>query len=144
MADLTNALVVVLSINLFLFLGQAAITDIGGPTQFYNCDGGLLESANQYGCTGNYALDNNYAERLEPGSSSVTATTGNIFTDTFVALKNWLLNATGIKYVFNILGAPYNFLKAIQLPDAFAFAIGALWYLVTFFLIVNWLFGRSG
>jgi hypothetical protein len=144
MADLTNALVIVLSINLFLFLGQAAINDIGGTTQFYNCQGSLLESTNQYGCTSQYQLDDNYGERLDTGTSGVSATSGNIFTDTFVAIKNWLLESTGVGYLFSILSAPYNFLSALQLPSAFSFAIGSLWYLVTFFLIVNWLFGRGG
>lgn len=146
MSNLTNALIIVLCINLMLFFGQIAVTAINpeGP-QFFNCEGSLIGSVEQGGCTGStYILDDtDPANRLPSGETSVSPETGNIFTDAFTAAKTWMLDSLGLSYVVNILSAPMNILEAIGLPQAFAFGVGAMWYLMTLFLLVAFLIGRD-
>ena len=150
MNTLTYAFLVVMSINVMLFIGQAAMLDINpdGP-QLYHCEGNLLGAFEATGCTtpGSYYLNNtDPTASLPSGETSVSPETGNIFTDAFTGIKSWFLKSTGLSYVGNILNAPYNVLSAI-LPgpetQPFVFAIGSGWYALTFFLLVAFLFGRD-
>lgn len=146
MSNLTTALLVVLSVNLMLFIGQAAVIGIdpSGPN-FYNCEDSILGAVEQSGCSGDsYVLDDSDpASRLPSSVNSVDPENGYVYTDDFSTGKSWLLDGLGLKYVGAILGAPMYFLSAIGLPPAFAFGVGALWYGVTLFLIVAFLLGRD-
>jgi len=146
MSSLTNALMVVLAINAMLFLGQASVNAISDDApEFYNCQGSALGSFEQGNCTTDkYVLDStDPANRLPSGASSVDPDTGNLYTDSFTTGKSWFLDTLGLNYLVSILSAPMNFLSALGLPQAFSFAIGALWYGVTLFLIVAFLLGRD-
>lgn len=143
--DLTWAVVVIVAINAMLFLGQAAILDVNPlAPNFFQCQGSLIGQYEQTGCTTTtYTLNNsNPTAQLPSGETSVSPETGNIFTDSFTGLKTWFLDTTGLSYLINIISAPYNLLMYLGLPGAFTFAIGTLWYSITLFLIVAWLFGR--
>ena len=147
MSNLTMGLVVVLAINVVMFIGQAAILEINpeGPV-LYHCNGTILGALEQTGCSnqGSYVLDDtDPANRLPSGEGSVSPTTGNIFTDAFTAAKSWLLDTMGLSYVVSLLGAPMSFLESLGLPSAFSFAVGAMWYGLTLFLIVAFLLGRD-
>lgn len=146
MSNLTSALVIVMMVNVVLFLGQMAVNEISsdGP-QFTQCEGSLLGAFDVNNCaTSNYSLDDSDpADKLPTGESSVAPDTGNIFTDIFTSARSWVLDSLGLKYVVGILSAPSNFLKALGVPPAFAFAIGALWYGVTLFLLISWIMGRD-
>ena len=140
MGNISTALVIVLAINVMLFLGQASALAMNPDgVRFLNTDGSLLNDFDQ----GNYTTPNTPDALLPSGEASVDAETGNIFTDIFSASKSWILDTTGLGYLVNLLGAPANFLKAIGLPGAFAWAIGALWYGMTLFLVVAFIFGRD-
>jgi len=141
MGNITSALVVVLSINLMLFLGQAAALSLAGDEEiiFYNEAGGLLSDFD----SGNYTTPTNPDDLLPSGEASVNPETGNIFTDTFSASRSWILETTGLGYLINLLGAPAQFLYSIGLPAAFAWGIGALWYGITLFLLVAFILGRD-
>lgn len=146
MSNLTNALAVVIGINVIMFLAQAAILELEPEgSSFYNCEGSIIASFDKNNCTSaTYVLDDSNPKDLLPtGAKSVDPDTGNIFTDAFTGIKTWLLDSLGLSYLANILSAPTNMLKAMGLPDAFSFAVGALWYGVTLFLIVAFLFGRD-
>ena len=145
MSNLTNALAIVLGINALLFLSQVAVLELDSSAgTFYNCEGTILAEFEQGNCTNaNYVLDNNPIDLLPSGSSSVNPDTGNIFTDGFSAIKNWFLDITGVSYIIAIVSAPYNLLKVMGLPSAFAFAVGGLWYGLTLFLIIAFMFGRD-
>lgn len=146
MSAITYAFTVVMAINVMLFLGQIAAIEVNADApRFHDCQGSILGSFESGNCSaGTYILDDsNPTERLASGETSVSPETGNIFTDAFTALKNWFLNVTGLSYIVQILSAPYNFLKALMLPQAFVFAVGTLWYGVTLFLIILVLIGRD-
>lgn len=145
MSNLTTALLIVLSINAMFILGQFAVNNVtDGDATFYNCSGTIHAELGT--CSGGtYALNSADSIALLPSgeSTSVNEETGNIFTDAFTGLKNWLLTVSGLKYVVQILSTPYVILLAIGLPPAFAFAVGGLWYGMTLFLLLSWLFGRD-
>lgn len=145
MSNLDTALLIVLCLNAFLFMGQVALLSINpGAAHYFNCKDttiGQLEASNCQSAS--YSInDQNPGSKLPEGQSGVSATTGNIFTDTFAAAKSWLLDSTGLSYVITILSAPTSMLKMMGLPTAFSFAVGVIWYGLTFFFIVAWLVAR--
>ena len=133
------ALAIVLSINVFLFLGQMAVNDInpGQAPQFFNADEQLIGDFD----AGNYTLNENITDKLPGGEGSVSPTTGNVFTDLFSTMKNWFLESTGLNYLVAIINAVPNFLKIIGLPKEFVFAIGFFWHAITLFLVINFIKG---
>lgn len=146
MSAITYAFTVVMCINVMLFLGQVAALQVNADApKFHDCQGSLLGSFEAGNCSaGTYVLDDsNPTARLASGETSISPDTGNIFTDAFTALKNWFLESTGFSYIVQMLSAPYNFLKALQLPPAFVFAVGTMWYGVTLLLIILVLIGRD-
>lgn len=146
MAELGNVLAVVLAVNVMLWLGQIAALELNpqGP-QFYNCQGSMIGQFEANGCAGGtYVLDDSDpAGALPSGGGEIEVDSGNVFTDTFSAAINWFTESTGLKYLYNVLAAPSNFLKAIGVPDAFAFAVGAMWYGFTLLCIVAFALGRD-
>ncbi len=140
MGNISVGLVIVLAINVMLFMGQAAAIGMNpdGVT-FYDSAGSLISDFEN----GNYTTPNNPDELLPSAESSVNPETGNIFTDTFSASRSWILETTGLGYLVNLLGAPAQFLYSVGLPAAFSWAIGALWYAFSLFLLVAFILGRE-
>ena len=139
MGNLTVMAVFVVALNVLMFLSQAAIIDINPEaTKFFNEEGSLI---NEFDAGGNVLDTAATTDRLPSAPGSISPTTGNIFTDTFSAIRNWFFDSTGISYLLNILSAPYNMLKALNLPNAFVFAIGSLWYIISLFVVVAFLLG---
>lgn len=145
MGNLTIALIFVVVLNVLMFLTQAAILDLNpeAPT-FYTNNGTILASLDANDNSGVYVLDtDNIADQLPTAEGSVSPTTGNLFTDTFSSIRTWLAKKTGLAYLFQIVSAPYNMLKAMNLPNAFVYALGTLWYVITLFLLIAFLLGRD-
>lgn len=142
--NLTNALMIVLFINLFLFLGQYAVLQINpnAPVN-YDIKGSLLCNFESSNCQDlNYTLKADVEGDLPSGTTGISPTTGNLFTDIFTSVKSWFADATGLNYVYSILKAPYNLLNAIGLPEMLVFGIGSLWYGITLFLLIAFMWGR--
>lgn len=146
MAQLGYVLAIVLGINVMLWLGQVAVTELNpaGPV-FYNCQGSLIANFEASQCTGTtYVLgDSDPSAVLPTTGSQVQVDNGNFFTDTFGAAVSWFTQSTGLRYLYNILAAPSNFIKAVGAPSQFAFAVGAMWYAFSLLAIVAFLFGRD-
>lgn len=146
MAELGQALAVVMAVNALLFLGQAAVLELNpSGVQFYECQDTLIGDFEAYNCQNSTYLlkDTDPLAELPQDSGEIDTGTGNIFTDTYNAIRGWFSGSTGVGYVYGILAAPSNFLKALSVPDAYAFAIGVMWYGFTLFLIVSYFFGRD-
>lgn len=156
MGSLEQALAIVLAINVVLWLGQVSVlalvppgsaNEFNGVTPyFYNCKDTILGNAEANRCTTNntHILDtSDPSAKLPNQGSQVQISSGNIFTDTFSAAVNWFTQSTGLHYLYDILSAPVNILKAIGVPAEFSFAIGAMWYLFTLFLIVAFVLGGN-
>ena len=129
MSNLTNALLVVLCINLMLFLGQASVNAIGGSSVFYNETSGTCVNLNP----------NN---GLPDTGNSIDPDTGLAYTDDFSSGKNWLNSNKG-SCTSSIINAPANFVRYLGTPVIFNYAIEVLWYGLTIFLFVSWLLGRD-
>lgn len=138
MKGLIVALVFVLSLNMFFFFEQQAVNDINpGGTQFFTYAGSHIGGFDQ----GNYTLPSDPTSAIPVTTTSVSPTTGNIFTDAWSATTNWLLNTTGISYLIAIVNTVPNFLKALGLPAAFAFGVGYLWYAFSVMIVILFIRG---
>lgn len=145
MGNLTVALSFVMILNVLMFSGQATMLNLDkDSTIYYNCEGTLMETFDKNKCVGTPELDESDIESILPDAEeNISPETGNIFTDIFSSIKNWFSKIRGIKYLYNILKAPYNIVKAIGLPQEIAYGLGALWYGTTLFLIVAFFWGRD-
>lgn len=137
---LTTALLIVMAVNVMLFLGQIAVLEINPEgNKFFNYSDSMLSSYD----SGDYVINDTDVNSQLPGLvTGVDPEQGSFWTDPIGTLKSWLLQSTGIGYLWSIVTAPANFLKALGLPAAFSFSIGALWYALTLFLIISWVMGR--
>jgi len=140
-SDLLKVFLIVIALDVVLFLFQFSITEINpsGPL-VYNYEGSTLQKYD----TGGYSLNVSNAINQLPESNSVEASTGNVFVDTYSTLKSWfLIGASGLSYLYVILSGPSIVLAMLGAPTALTFAIGALWYAFTLFLIIAFITGRS-
>jgi len=139
--SLLSAVILVLSLNLIMFLVGAGIADIGGANPF-NTEKNVLNKFNS-GTNGTYDLPSDPGAALPGGgATSISPDTGNVFTDTFTSIKTWFVDATGLGWILSILQGPKIILTTMGLPAAAAWAIAALWYGITLFIIVAFLWGR--
>ena len=141
---LTRITLVILSINLMFFIGQVAVLDTNPDSgKFYDFKTGMFGQFEATGgnTPGSYVLNiSDTTLKLPNGASSIDPDTGGTFTDTFTGLKIWVLDSLGLGYILNLLTAPYNFLMMMGLPGDYTFAIGTLWYALSFMILVAWLF----
>lgn len=107
----------------------------------YNLKGSVIES-NVVGVGNATVINNNVIDQLPGNQNAVTSGSTNIFTDIFNNIVNWFKTTPGIKYIYGVIAAPYNILKCLGLPVEFIVGIGALWYMVTFLILVAFLWGR--
>jgi hypothetical protein len=146
MGSIQTACIFVIVVNVLMFLTQASVLGVADPgdnvTTFYNKENSIIqqfEKDNQ-----EYILDTeNIGDKLPAESETVNEETGNIFTDIFQSIKNWIAEKTGLSYAYTILSAPYNMLKAINLPNEFVWAMGTLWYAITLMALILLIFGRE-
>ena len=145
MGNLTTALVFVIALNVLMFLTQASVMAINPDAgTFFTNEGTILDELDANSGTGEPVLDTeNTYNNLPSSEGDVSPTTGNIFTDGFKSIKNWFADTLGLKYLGQIVSAPYNILKAINLPNAFVFAMGSLWYGISLFLLISFILGRD-
>lgn len=140
---LEMSIVIMLLIDITLFLSQTAMANIAmeegvvGPS-YYDYQGGVLR---QYDA-GNYTVPTNVSSLLPSGQGEVVPNTGSFFTDIFSTVKNWFLDLPGVRYVVGVVTAVPNMLQTFGLPPELSFAIGALWHVMTFVLLIGWLFNR--
>lgn len=139
-SNVTIALTFVMCLNVLMWLGQVSINDINpDSTQYFNCEGGLMSN---YGNCNTYNMSDS-TSLLPTAEGSISATTGNFFTDTFSSIKSWFLKLPGVNMIAGIVSAPYNIMKAIGLPIELCFGLGVFWYAITIFLIIAFFWGRE-
>ena len=148
MGNLTTSLVFVLALNLFLFLAQASMMDLNpnNANVIYSSTDGIIEKNNINTNGGDPILEtdkNTINSQLPSGDNNIVTNLVNIITDTFNSIKSWFSNTLGLKYIYNILSAPYSMLAIAGLPEVFRFAIGSFWYAYSLFVIVAFFWGRE-
>ena len=141
MSKLSNALIVIICVDMLLILGGFAMHNLNSEqTGLISYDDSLLGKYD----SGGYVLNtSDYNDYLPPDEGSVSGT-GNIFTDTFKSARSWFssgknaINTAGI-----LLFGPGIYLHAMNLPLQVVFAVSTLWFLTTLLLIVSWILGRN-
>lgn len=145
MGNATVAVIFVVLLNVLMFIAQASANHLNpdAPQTFYNQHGSLLEGINT-GTQANPAMNTTVMETgLPSAKGAVNPTLGVLFTDVFNSIKDFFLNTLGIKYFVYIVRAPFDLLASTGMPIEISFALGGLWYLISFFVIISFLWGRD-
>jgi hypothetical protein len=145
MANLTQALIIMLGITMMFIGGQWAVNQLNPQSpQFYHCQGSALSAAEVNACNGDtYQMkDKSLDEVLPPDDQGTSQTTGNLYTDTAASASGWVKFQNTITYLYNLATAPSQFLKALHLPDWLSFSITGIWYVVMIYLLVAFIWGR--
>ena len=130
---IASALLFILILDGLFFLTQVSMdsisTEIGGSTDFYGMtDTALLHQA-QYNNT--YSL----ADPSIPSGTTGSSDTGIFFIDGFLTARDWISNTAG--YIWNFINAVPRFLNAINAPIEVSFVVGAIWHILTLFLVIG-------
>ena len=135
-------LIIMLSINVGLAFTQTAVNN-------------LTSTPPSIMTVSNTPLSNYYNGSLQNGTSLITSSmiptdegvsddTGNLFTDTYTALKNWVSTGVeGLGFLANVLVQPAGFLRDIGTPLPIALSIQILWSIMFIILITAWIMGRT-
>lgn len=138
-SNLLSGLIVFLVLSGVLGMANLGVKYYDDEATFGDGSDAALDS---YGDRGNWTTREFSADDLPESEDSVSAETGNVFTDLFRTAKNWVLNTTGAQYVIGILGAPVMLLNGMNLPISIIWFISTIWYGIFIFLIISWLFNR--
>jgi len=141
---LVTLLLIVLSIDMFLFLGQlgVAAANPDTTTSLIGSQGAFIEKYNT-GTTSNPIVRGANESGL-PEQNLVVGTSTDLFTDIFNVLKGFFKTiGDGANYLFQIVSGPVNYIKILHLPDPVAFAIGAFWYSLSLFIFIAFITGRD-
>lgn len=135
MGNSMAALTFVVFVNLFLAIAQFSMDQIdlgANTTKFMNINSTIFADSQK-----GDVLDNSISEveALYPEAALVTPSSGTEFTDVVNTIKAWY--TTFINYAFTILTGPYNMLKYMGLPTAFAALIGFAWWTLTAFVLFS-------
>jgi hypothetical protein len=143
MGNLTIATIFVVSLNVLMWLCQTAMLDMNpaGPTM-YNIEGSVIGET-VAGQNNGTVVQDDVLDDLPSSAGTVQTGESGFFTDIFNNILGWMKTAPGIKYVYGVVSAPYNVLKALGLPAEFVVGIGTLWYLVSLLVLVAFLWGRD-
>lgn len=144
MGNLTIATIFVVALNVLMWLSQVAMTDLNpeGPTM-YNLEGSVIGETVAGQGNGTVLADDVIGDLPSSAGTVATSESSGFFTDIFNNILSWMKSAPGIKYVYGVVSAPYNILKAMNLPTEFVVGIGTLWYMVTFLVLATFLWGRE-
>lgn len=143
MTNTTTALIIVMFINTLMFLSQVAMSDINPDSNtLYNYKGSVMSQFDNGNQTLNTESLDSYIPNADDGQ--LDTSTGNVFTDIFKSIKNFLFEVPGVKYLALIVTAPYTILNGIfSEHKEMAFALGTFWWGITIFLIVSFIWGRE-
>jgi len=145
---LPQILIMVLSINVMLFTAQVSIMNVGVEEgfevgSFYSPNGSMLCQADSANCAGGtYILNNTDPTALFPDNEPIDSGDGNFFTDMFGSIKTFFSDTLGLGYVFDLLSGPSTIIKMMGVPQEISFALGAMWYLFTFLILMAFFWGR--
>lgn len=144
MGNLVIATTFIVIVNVLMWFCQIAMIDINPDGSVcYNLEGSIIDSSTTR--SGNYSVvDNDIIGQLPTSAGTITPTASTTgFTDIFNNVLTWFKSAPGIKYIYGVVAAPYNLLKCTSLPNSFIVGIGTLWYLVSFLVLIAFIWGRE-
>lgn len=146
MGNMTIATTFIVFINVFLWLSSIVMLSINpAGSVCYNPEGSIIGQSVDLG-TYSYnqsVLNNNVIDDLPSGEGTVVSGSSSVFTDIFNNILSWFKSTPGIKYVYGVVASPYNILKCTGLSNEFVVGLGTFWYLVSFLVLIAFLWGRE-
>lgn len=144
MSNLTIATIFVVVLNVLMWISQTAMLDMNpdGPTM-YNTQGSIIDEAIKGSGNGTILKDSVLDDLPSSAGTVGTGESTGFFTDIFNNILNWMKSAPGIRQVYGVVSAPYNILKALNLPTEFVVGIGTIWYLISLTIVLAFLWGRE-
>jgi len=139
-------LVIMMSINVGLAFTQNAVDDLTKP---YNrtTPSILNEQLSPLSSYHDGSLNNGSSlitSDMLPSDDAVTDDTGNIFTDTYTALKSWVSGGVEtLGFLANVLVQPAGFMRNIGIPTSICLVVQILWSMIFIILITAWIMGRT-
>jgi len=150
MGNQLMAVMVVVFLNVMMFLVSVSMTNINpNADSIYTLEGSpigaVIKDDLESGNYNNTYVSSNIIRDLPQSTQGETAPTssGGFVTDLFNNILSWLKSIPGLNYVFMAVSAPYNVIKSMGLPAQFAAAIGGLWYMISFFVLISYLWWRD-
>lgn len=144
MSNLTIATAFVVILNVMMWLSQTAMIDMNpdGPTM-YNTNGSIIDESIKGSGNGTILKDTVIEDLPSSAGTVATSESTSIFTDIFNNILSWMKSAPGIRHIYGVVSAPYNILKAMNLPTQFVVGIGTIWYLISLTIVLAFLWGRE-
>lgn len=144
MGNLTIATAFVVIMNVMMWMAQVAIIDMNpdGPTM-YSTDGSIIDESIKGSGNGTILKDTVIEDLPSSAGTVATGESGGFFTDIFNNILSWMKSAPGIRHIYGVVSAPYNVLKAMNLPTEFVVGIGTIWYLISLTVVLSFLWGRE-
>jgi len=140
MGNFTTATILIILLNVLMWFTALSMTSVSGnPSICYNVENSIIGQKINQNVVNNTVIDD-LPSNIQ---SDVSGSGGNWATDLFNNIMSWLTGITGIKYLYGVVAAPYNILKCMGLPAEFVAGIGTLWYMVTLFVCLSYLWWRD-
>ncbi len=137
-SNITLIAIAVISLNVLMWFTQLAMTDMNpAGSKHWNCTGTVIEN---FGSCSDYSI-NDGSEYMPSAEDSISPTTGNIFTDTFSSISRWVHQKWD--FIMGIITAPTNILKSMNLPPAFIFGVGLMWYGFSLLSVILLFWGKE-
>jgi hypothetical protein len=142
---ITTALIFVWMLNILMIFSQLAIDDMSNNSgmKYINCSGTIIHSYSTADCS---SVSGPFAKNLSselPGGA--VPNSGFFMVDWITSATSWI--GKQIDTFTQVLNTPYNMLMSIPIFQTaqfapFAVIIGSMWWAISFFLIIAWIFGR--
>jgi hypothetical protein len=151
MGNMMIASICIILINVLMFFSQAAMTSMNpGGLMCYSLDGSIignqLVKQNATAISYDNGVVNNSVINDLPSASTSTvnpSSSGGFVTDLFNNILSWLKSVPGLNYIINIVAAPYNILKCMNLPWEVTAGLGTLWYMLSLLALISFMWWRD-
>ena len=147
MGNMTVATIIVVLLNVFMWFNALAMTSINPSGMVcYNVEGSIIGNVVQKDSNGAYngsTVNNDVLNQLPGSISTVSTGSTGLGTDLFSSILSFLKTIPGLNYLINVVSAPYNILKCTGLPNEFVVGLGSLWYIITFIILISYLWWRD-
>lgn len=145
MGNLHIATIFIVTANILMWFCQLSMLNLNPAGSFcYNVEGSIIDNS-VIGSGNQTVLQNEILGDL-PTSEGTTVTptdTSVSFTDVFKNILEWFKSVPGVRYLYNVIAAPYNILKCTALPNEFIVGVGTLWYLISLLVLLAFIWGRD-
>ena len=139
MGNMTVAVVFVVFLNAIMMFSSVAIADLNPDGMVcYSGEGSIIDNG----------MDSNVTSTdpttgLPDSTASVSSSTSGLGTDLFSSILGWMKSVPGLNVLIAVTTAPVNILKCMGVPGMFATICGVLWYNISLFIVLGYLWWRD-